>query len=131
MSRRTAKPTIRQQCRATRKDGRRCTALAVSNGLCIGHGPRAQEARRRGGRNKARATRLHRLVPPRLLPVFDALESALKEVHEGELSPSAGTAMATLGGALVRVLTAGELEQRVRKLEDMRQGDGTGGAIEY
>jgi hypothetical protein len=57
------------------------------------------------------------LVPPRLVPIFDVLESALSEVHNGDLSPSQGTAMATIAKALVAVLTAGELEERLRDLE--------------
>lgn len=76
------------------------------------------EARRKGGHASARAVRLGKLVPPRLLGVFDALEEALGQVHDGELDPRIATAMASLAGAMVRVLTAGELEERVRRIEE-------------
>jgi hypothetical protein len=123
MSARPAKASDRQRCTATRKDGRPCTALAVSEGLCVGHAPQAQEARRRGGRASARSARLGRLVPPRLLAVYDMLELALGGVYDGEVDPRVATAMASLAGAMVRVLTAGELEERVRRLEG-RDGEG-------
>ena len=45
------------------------------------------------------------------------LERALTEVHDGRLDPRAATAMASLAGALVRVITSGELEERLRSLE--------------
>lgn len=61
--------------------------------------------------------RLGRLVPPRLLSVFDLLEEALAQVQDGSLDPPRATAMASLAGALIKTLTAGEVEQRVRQLE--------------
>jgi len=50
--------------------------------------------------------------------VVSLLENALGEVHRGELDPHAASAMASLAGALVRTITAGELEERLRTLED-------------
>ena len=44
-------------------------------------------------------------------------EKALDEVHAGTLPPSRAQAMASLATAMVRVLTAGELEERLRELE--------------
>ena len=81
------------------------------------------EARARGGKNSARAARLRRLVPPRLIPVYDRLEKALEEVHTGELESKQATAMAALARAMVAVLTSGELEERVRGLEDRIKGN--------
>jgi hypothetical protein len=75
------------------------------------------EARRKGGHASARAVRLGKLVSPRLLDAYDALEEALGEVHDGTIDPRIAMAMASLAGAMVRVLTAGELEERVRRLE--------------
>ena len=45
------------------------------------------------------------------------LEKALQEVHDGDLDPRQAHAMASLAGALVKVITSGELEERLRKLE--------------
>jgi hypothetical protein len=111
-------------CTAIRKDGKPCQAQATKSGLCLAHDPSLEEkrraARKTGGRNKARIARLGKLVPPRLIAVYDHLEEALGQVHKGELDPRVATAMAALAGAMVRVLTSGELEERVRKLEEQQ-----------
>lgn len=120
MSRPTS--TTSDQCAATRKDGAPClTPARRGSRYCFAHDPaladRRDAARRTGGRNRANAVRLRGLVPLRLLPVYDRLETALSEVHGGTLDPKRAQAMAAVARAMVSVLTAGELEERVRKLE--------------
>ena len=109
-------------CPATRRDGQPCRAIANSGGFCMAHDPalaeKRREAARLGGKGKARVARLGKLVPPRLMAVYDTLELALGQVYRGEIDARVATAMASLAGAMVRVLTSGELEQRVRLLED-------------
>jgi hypothetical protein len=109
-------------CPATRRDGQPCRGIANKSGFCMAHDPaladKRREAARLGGKGKARVARLGKLVPPRLVAVYDHLEEALSQVHKGELDPRAATAMAALAGAMVRVLTSGELEERVRRLEE-------------
>ena len=111
-----------KHCAGTRRDGQPCTAPVLGTAEhCYAHDPaRTQDranARARGGQNRSNAVRLGGLVPPRLMGIYDRLEGALEEVHAGTLEPRQATAMAALAGALVKVLTAGELEQRVRDLE--------------
>ncbi|ACZ38915.1 hypothetical protein [Sphaerobacter thermophilus] len=123
--------TRSDQCTATRRDGGRCTARALpGRPYCFAHDPELQaertEARRRGGRNRAKVVRLRRLVPPRLLPVFDQLEQALRDVLGGSLEPRRAMAAASVARALVDVLQAGELEERLRKLEEAAQGEDVG-----
>ena len=65
-----------------------------------------------------KSVRAAKLLPARLQPMVSLLEDALGEVHRGELDPRAASAMASLAGALVRAITAGELEERLRTLED-------------
>ena len=110
-------PSVTQRCTSTRRDGEPCTAQAGALGYCIGHDPGALEARRKGGRKSSRAERAAKLLPTRLQPMVSLLEDALGEVHRGELDPRAASAMASLAGALVRTITAGELEERLRALE--------------
>jgi hypothetical protein len=109
-------------CPATRRDGQPCRGIANSSGFCMAHDPtladKRREAARLGGKGKARIARLGKLMPPRLVSVYDHLEEALGQVHKGELDPRVATAMAALAGAMVRVLTSGELEERVRRLEE-------------
>ncbi len=99
-----------------------CTAQAGASGYCIGHDPGALEARRKGGHATSRAERAGKLLPARLQPMVSLLEDALGEVHRGELDPRAASAMASLAGALVRAMTAGEMEERLRVLEDRGGG---------
>ena len=115
-------PSIAQHCVSDRRDGTPCTAQAGASGYCIGHDPGALEARRKGGRAKSRAERAGKLLPARLQPMVSLLEDALGEVHRGELDPRAASAMASLAGALLRTITAGELEERLRALEDRGAG---------
>lgn len=114
-----------QHCRAKRKDGKPCKAQALpSDRYCWAHSPTLAEARlaarKKGGHGSSKQSRLGKLMPPRLVPIFAKLETALDEVHDGTLEPRAASAMASLAGAIVRVLTSGELEERVRKLEGER-----------
>jgi hypothetical protein len=115
-------PSVTQRCTSTRRDGLPCTAQAGTSGYCIGHDPGALDARRKGGHATSRAERAGKLLPARLQPMVSLLEYALGEVHRGELDPRAASAMASLAGALVRAMTAGELEERLRALEDRGAG---------
>ena len=119
-------PSIAQHCVSTGRDGAPCTAQAGASGYCIGHDPGALEARRKGGHATSRSERAGKLLPARLQPLVSILEGALGEVHRGELDPRAASAMASLAGALVRAITAGELEERLRALE-ARGARATGG----
>lgn len=110
-------PAISQQCLATRKDGTPCQGTATASGYCFAHDPASREARAKGGRNRSNAARSLRMLPERLRPIADKLAAALDEVHSGVLDPRQASAMAALAGALVRVVQAGELEDRVRDLE--------------
>ena len=112
----------RKTCRATKRDGSRCTSVMVNaNGFCYAHDPvyadERKETQAKGGRHKARLVQLRHLSPPRLLMIYDKLEQALQQVHDGELDPRQAQAMATLARALATILQMGELEARVRELE--------------
>ena len=56
-------------------------------------------------------------MPPRLMPVYETLETVLAEVHTGTCSPRQAHAMAAVARVMVTVLTSSELEERVRHLE--------------
>ncbi|MFC1950981.1 hypothetical protein ACFLXN_01050 [Chloroflexota bacterium] len=124
--------TKKKLCKANRADGRPCQARAIKKGFCFAHSPeladKAREARILGGKNKAKSKRLEKMMPTRLSPILETLEDTMTEVRGGRLAPKTATAMATLANAIVRVLTAGELEQRVRDLErqyKLRGSDGS------
>lgn len=110
------------KCLGIRLDGEPCTSgIVAASGYCFTHDPRRDEdrarARRRGGRASSKLNRARRLAPPALLEVYTTLEQALEDVHGGKLSPSRATAMASVARAMVTVLTAGEVEERLRAVE--------------
>lgn len=110
-------------CHGLRVDGQPCRAAVVSpSGWCFAHDPSREaertEARRRGGAASSNVARLRRhLGPSALSPILDRLEEALREVHEGDLQPARGQAMASLARAMVAVLEVSELEERLTALE--------------
>src|SRR5919199_2250875 len=113
---------LRGKCQALKKDGSPCTApILASSEYCFRHDPDLAEERRaasaKGEHNRGNVMRLRNMAPARLLPVYDRLERALEEVHEGRLNPGQAQAMAALARALAAILQAGELEQRLRRLE--------------
>lgn len=118
--------TERKRCKSLTRNGEPCRSYALEDGYCFSHSPtlekKRSEARAKGGKNSARTTRLKKLVPPRLIPVYDRLEQALEEVHLGTLESKKATAMAALARAMIAVLTSGELEERLRRIEDKFMG---------
>ncbi|MBI2836080.1 MAG: hypothetical protein HYX85_00100 [Chloroflexi bacterium] len=122
--------TERNRCKTKTKSGEQCRGYAMKDGYCFSHSPALEEkrlqARAQGGKNSARVARLRGLIPPRLMPVYDRLETALGEVHAGSLESKQAQAMASLARAMVAVLTSGELEERVRGLEESIRGDRNG-----
>jgi len=111
------------RCAASRRAGQPCTAPVLGDGRqCWAHDPALAEQRvakrRLGGQNRATRKRLAKIMPIRLLPVWDALEKALADVLAGSLDPKQATAAAALARALAVILTAGEVEERIRRLEE-------------
>jgi hypothetical protein len=111
-----------KRCKATKLNGEPCQAAAITPaGYCFTHEPKLSaerdRARQKGGKNSAKIVRIRGLIPPRLVEVYDTLEAALGEVHDGKLSPGQAGAMASIARAMVAVLESGQLEERVRDLE--------------
>ena len=109
-------------CVESRRDGKRCRAKPVPGGKrCWAHAPELEEkrrsARQSGGLNSSGPARVRKLLPSRLAPLIGRLENALGEIHDGELEPSRGQAMASLSRAIVAVFSAGEFEERLRRIE--------------
>jgi hypothetical protein len=64
---------------------------------------------------------LERMMLARLVPVYSRLELVLDELHEGQLDPKVAHAMAAVARAMVSVLQVGEMEERLRELEEKVQ----------
>ena len=101
-------------CPAPTKTGKPCHGRPGESGYCFAHDPATKDkreaARVKGGENSSHAARLEKLLPSHLRSTFDRLEAAMKEVHEGSLDPRRATAMASLAGAMVKIIKAGEEE---------------------
>lgn len=110
-------------CQTVKKNGEPCASQVLADGTyCYMHAPgidqQRTEARAKGGRSKANYRRLLKLAPSALGPVATRLEQAMAETHEGALDPKVASALAALARALVAVVTSGELEDRLRRLEE-------------
>jgi hypothetical protein len=118
-------------CLSKKKNGEPCRVKALADGYCFSHSPamaaKRQRARARGGQNSAITVRLEKLGPERLTSVYGALGEALVDVRRGKLDPRIAVAMAGVARAMTAVITAGELEDRVRGLEDKTGITKTGG----
>ncbi len=110
--------TERKRCCAIRKDGQPCTAFATVGDYCVGHFPNSLEVRRKGGFNSSKKARLDAMLPGRLRPILELLEKSIEETHSGRLEAKKAQAIASLAGAVVRVLEAGILEERLLRLEE-------------
>ena len=116
-------PSGLPRCTGRKADGSRCKAFAGKAGTCYWHDERvsdAQKAKTRtlAGRSSAKWRRAQRLMPPRLRPVFDDLMQAMEDLKAGRMFAKEATALASLATASVRVLEAGEIEERLRSLEE-------------
>ena len=83
----------KKRCKGIRKDGSPCqgNGLDQYDGYCIAHGPPADQAhewRSLGGKNSATAARLDKRIPERFKHLRDILETGLKQVLDGSLSPA-------------------------------------------
>ena len=118
-------------CKGSRKDGAPCRSpILCADGYCYLHDPanrpRLREIHAAGGRGKASAARVARLVPSTLRPVLDQLLAALAKVEDGRLEPRQAAALAALASAIVRVYQAGTLEERLQALEAAQAGAAAG-----
>ena len=115
------------RCSAITTAGAPCPNRTLPHSsFCFAHDPalaaRREDARRKGGAATRRSERLARMIPGQLQTVYTTLETALAEVHDGTITPSVANAMAAIASAMVRTLTAGEMEERLRALENRRNG---------
>jgi len=118
----SAPPDRRVRCPAVKRNGSICGAVALPSGSCIGHRQGADDARRLGGRNSARAIRAERRLPPPLKKIGILLHIALEEVYVGTLAADKAKAMASLASVLIKVHEADALEERLIALEERIEG---------
>lgn len=113
-----------RRCRATRRDGEPCGGFGIAGSdLCFAHHPdvanRRAEARRRGGASAHSVPTLPhrrlRLKEPQ--DVLHLLRETAEAVRCGQLDVRIANCLAYLSQVSLRAMEAGELEERVAKLE--------------
>ncbi len=121
-----ARPGVKpEKCQAITKGGSPCGATPVPGvSLCAWHSPAWAEKRRewsrKGGTGRSNQVRAKKALGDRhdLMGVQARLVGALAKVEEGTLDPGRAQAMASLARAIVAVAQAGEMEGRLRELEE-------------
>jgi hypothetical protein len=114
------------KCTGIKRDGERCTAMALDSGLCFAHDPQnraqATAARRRGGQNRSTLARASKRMPRDLADLSRRLLEAFDQVHNGELAPDRAHALARLAAVFVQLHSAGEVDARIEALEAAATG---------
>jgi hypothetical protein len=112
------------RCKAKKKSGERCRALAIESGLCALHADPALAAElgRRSGRARRRVHRSAQAEPelgsPRTAEqVRDVLGQAMSEVRARQLEPKIATTMGYLASVLLKSIEASDIAKRLAALE--------------
>jgi hypothetical protein len=110
-----------QHCTATRKqDGQPCRlpALADGSGRCFYHSELAQAGRVKGGYARSNGVRAVKRLPAQLAPVLSRLVTVFERLDTSGYDTKRATALASVASVIVRVVQAGELEMRMRQVEE-------------
>ncbi len=123
-------------CSGRNRTGQPCGAQVWQDGQCRWHHPGLEaergEWRRRGGEQRSNKQRAKRQLPDAILTPAELqgfIGLALRGVIAGKIEPGVGNAIATLARAAVAVREAGELEERIERLEEQAARQGHTGRI--
>jgi hypothetical protein len=93
---------------------------------CFAHDPalreKREQARSKGGRNRATARRAQKFLPSTLAPILDQLTVAMDQTFAGAMDAKTAHALAALSRAIVAVVEHGTLEERIAALEAGQTG---------
>lgn len=120
------------RCKATRKNGQPCGAYAIADGdYCFTHSPehkgQRQDAHQKGGKNRKR----QRILKP--FPMCDPktvqglgqfLEVVMQGAWSQDIQPPLARTLGYLAQVQKGVIEAGELEARVKHLEEIIAAEG-------
>ncbi len=115
-----------ERCQAITKSGSPCGATPVpGDTLCAWHSPAWAEKRRqwskKGGAARSNRARAAKRLPAESLTLAEVqglLSVALKGVLAGRIEPGVANAVANVARTMTTVAEAGELEERIRELEE-------------
>lgn len=122
--------TTSQRCRATARNGKPCSAVAVADGLCAWHSPAWAEKRRAwsaaGGRARSNAARAKKALPKDVQDVTQIramLGRTIKGLMGGTIEPGVATAIASIARVSLAAIeqadrpALADLENRLLTLE--------------
>jgi hypothetical protein len=107
----------KRTCSAKTKAGQSCRAYATESGLCVFHSPRQREYAVSGGKHSSLRHRAYRRIPAPLSGLLTMLEQSAQEVHDGRISPAAGSSIASIVSAIVKALETADLTKRIESIE--------------
>ncbi len=118
-----------ERCQAITKSGTPCGATPVPGGsLCAWHSPAWAEKRRawscRGGEARSNKSRAKRQLPAETLSLTEVqafLSYTLKATLAGKVEPGVANAVANVARTMTTVVQAGQMEERIRTLEEAAQ----------
>lgn len=119
-----------EQCGATRKDGRQCTARPRPGvALCWAHDPatatKRKHAHAASGQNRATVKRLERAMLGTLRPILDILYGALVGLEAGTVEPRTAVAMASVAGAITKMYEVATLQAQMDQLTSVLEPERT------
>ena len=117
MTTETLPQTTKRICQAMTKSGLTCRAIPDSSGFCPFHRPGHAEHSRIGGKHSSLKYRAAKRLPDPLGDLLTTLQQSINEVHSGQLSPGAGSAISSLVSASVKLLEYGSYDARLKQLE--------------
>ena len=109
--------TTKTICQAKTRSGQPCRGWPDRSGYCPSHRPGHVEDCKKGGEHSALKFRAVKRLPAPLGDLLIILEQTIKEVHEGKLSPGAGSAISSLVSTSVKLLEYGSYDERLKQLE--------------
>jgi hypothetical protein len=118
----TTDPDREPACPATTATGVPCRAAPLDSGWCFAHDPSLDdvrdEARKRGGRNSSTVARALADLPDPIAEALARLRVALRDVHDGKLTPARAAAVANVARAIVAVYDTHVADVRLTRIEE-------------
>lgn len=119
------------KCSHLKKDGQMCGSDALpEDEQCWFHSPNRaaerQAARAKGGRERSSVRRIKKSLPAEMGELYDRLAKALEAVEKGDMPTRRAATMATLARAMVAVLDAGQMSEKLERIEQLLIEEGQG-----
>lgn len=112
------------KCRSLNKAGEPCSAAHYKDGWCHRHHPdleaQRQAERRAGGKAKANTERARKELTDAVMTLEEVdglLCLSIIRVATGQMAPGVGAALGSLARSIIAVRDAGELTDRLDRLE--------------